>query len=206
MAAGVGILWSLNLKINSDQKGFNEKYWIAEKTEADAKTASLAICAQRLKLLPTNAEIFFATMSKNNSTRDSRFLHTGLGVGTYQFGDPTPVDTEYDYAGTSLLIRMENESGSSFSRKICCVPDNIVEGGTLVSSVSPVTSTPLALPAADAVDATWYAKMNRFMALLCFYTHHVQSDHAPGGPYTYFAFTSAFAMRIAQKKGARHFI
>jgi len=205
MAAGVGTLWSLNIKINSERKGFNEKFWLAEKTEAEAKTAALAICAQRKKLLPSNASIFFATISKNDTNRDSRFLSTALGDGSYVSAGVDPDPSVYDYANTALLVRCENTNGTSITRKFVCIPDEIVTDGALVSSITPITSTPVAEPAADAVDATWYAKFNRMLGLLAFYTSHVQGGHLPGGPYTYFAFNAMYAMRIGQKKGARVF-
>jgi len=205
MAVGNGILWKLTLHINSDRKGFNEIFWIPEQTESAAKTAAIAIAAQRRKVLPADSSIFFAKISKNDSKRDSRYLASSIGAGQYvPPGDPAP-ESVYDYANTSLLIRFENEDGTSQSRKFSCIPDNVVTAGDLISTITAVTAKPNAEPAADAGNADWYAKMNRLMALVTFYCGHVVAGHQPGGQYTYFNFNGAYPMRIGHKKGARVF-
>lgn len=206
MATGTGILWHLNLKVNTPKRGLNMKFHMAEVTEATARTQAIALCARLKHLLPTDAEIFFATISKDDHKKDSRFVPEALGAGSHIVAGVSPPPSVYDFPTTSLMVRMEHADGSSVTRKIGPLPDDIVDDGEIILAVSNVTTVPVAAPAAWAGGDLWAATFNNFMKELMLFTHHVQSGHAPGGPYTYFAWTSMFALRIGQKKGGRVFI
>ncbi len=155
--------------------------------------------------MPTSAEIFFATISKWDSKRDSRFLPNAVGPGTYVEDDGPPVVSDYDISRTSMLIRLEHDGGGSVTRKFCPVPDSIIFGGKSVDAIDPVigSAPPLDLPGAAA---DWVTEFKNFMQALIYSTTHIESGGAPGGPYTSRAYLNAYAIRTGVKRGGRVFI
>ncbi len=206
MAAGVQPLWHVNFKINTKQRGLNTKFHIAGGTETEVKAKANEIATRLRWIMPTDAEIFFATLSKDNHKKDSRFLKDALGAGLSPEAAETPADSVYDWPTTSLLVRMEHEDGSSVTRKLAPLVDVKIEEGALLAAVDPVIGMPGALPAATLAADTYAVKLNKLMQVLVLNTDHVVSGHAPGGDYVTFRWTSAFAIRIGQKKGGRVFV
>lgn len=198
-------LWKANLKINTDERGFTFGFHIVNASEALARTAANDIAQRYLALMPKSAEIFFATISKWDSARDSRFLPDAIGPGTYEEDAGPPILSDYDLARTSILIRLEHSGGGSVTRKMCPVPDSIIYGGQTVDTIEPVIG--LAPPAAAAgAAANWHAEFTNFMQALVYSTVHIASGGAPGGPYTSTPYANAFAIRAGVKRGGRVFI
>lgn len=206
MAAGVQPLWHVNFKINTKQRGLNTKFHIAGGSEAEAKTKANELATRLRWIMPTDANIFFATLSKDNHKKDSRFLKDALGAGLSPEAAETPADSVYDWPTTSLLIRMEHEDGASVTRKIGPLVDVKVEEGDLLAAVLPQEGMPGAPPAATIAGDTYAVKLNKLMQIIMLNTDHVVAGHAPGGDYVTFKWTSAFALRIGQKKGGRVFV
>ena len=205
MATGT-ILWHGNFKINTEKRGLNFKFHMAEKTEAEARTGAEAIAARYKHLLPLDASIFFATLQKDDTKKDSRFLDGAVGDGSHVEPEPAEPPSVYDFPTTSILVRFEHADGASVTRKIGPVPDYVVADGSIVSSISNVTTFPVAAPAAFVAGDSYAVTFNALMKELLFYTHYVKSGHAPGGEYTYFPWTKAFVLRVGQKKGGRVFV
>lgn len=198
-------LWHANFKINTEKKGFNLKFNIADKVEADAKVAALDLAGRVKALLTEDAEIFYATLSRDDHKKDSRYLHTAIGAGTYNIVAPPGDPTTYDNAPTALLFRLEMTDGSEVTRKFAPLPDPAVLGGNLVAAIAPIIGTPGAAPAAPAGGDTFAERFNKFMGAVLFYTHAIESGHTPGGVYNYQAYINAFALRVGVKKGGRVF-
>lgn len=206
MATGTGILWHLNVKINTPQRGFQMKWHMAEVAESVARSNAIALCNRFKHLMPTDAEIFFATIAKDDNPRDSRFVPEALGAGSHITPGSTPPPSVYDYPTTSLLVRAEHAAGSSVTRKLGPLPDDIVTDGEVIAAITNVTTMPVAAPAAWASGDLWATTMNNFLKEIMLFTQHVKSGHAPGGPYTYFPWTAMFPLRVGEKKGGRVFI
>lgn len=206
MAAGVQPLWHVNFKINTLQRGLNSKFHIAGGSESEARAKAIEIAIRLRWIMPTDARIFFATMSKDNHKKDSRFIPDALGPGLSPEASEDPADSVYDWPTTSLLVRFEHEDGGSVTRKLGPLVDVKVEEGDLLAAVAAVVGMPGAPPAATVAGDAYAVKINKLMQTLMLNTDHVISGHAPGGDYVTFKWTSAFALRIGQKKGGRVFI
>lgn len=205
MATGTGTLWHANFKINTDEHGFNFKVHMAEIDEATAKSRAIDLAGRIKKLIPSDASIYYATISKDNTKKDSRYLKDAIGPGEYVLPGVDPDPSTYDYSKVALLIRLEHADGSSVTRKFNPIPDNFITDGALLSSITAVEGMPGgALPAVGA-GATWYEEFTNFMKALVKNTHHVVAGHAPGGEYTYYEWVNAFVLRVGDKKGGRVF-
>lgn len=197
-------LWHGNVKINTDTMGFNFKFHVAEKPEADAKIALLKLAALQLLLMPGNSEIVYATVSKDNTAKDSRAVRGALGVGAYvTAAGPPPVPALYNRPDDALLIRFEHLGGGSVTRKIGPLPDTLVVGGNMSITIADVDAPVVAAPAEAAPGDAWEVLCNKFMKAFMFYTQHLQSGHQPGTGYTYFPWTAAYVLRVGRKKGGR---
>lgn len=205
-AGPAGTLWTANWKINSNNRGFQWRVNFANIDEATAVTRAADLSARMKLLLPGSAEIVFATLSNNNTTRDATFLEDALGVGEYvTSAGPPAVPAVVDQSQTALQIRLENPDRQSVQRFFNPIPDTILTDDLLNGAVASTTSLPLVLP--DPGDgATWYEEFSNFMAALVKNTHYVKSGHASGGAYQYSAWRKAFLIRACKKKGARAFI
>lgn len=196
-------LWKLNFKINTEHRGFNLGFHIAEKNEADAKAAGIKIAKHLKGVLPTSAAIVFATVSKDNAVKDSRFIRDALGEG--QFILAGPVNTTYDFSQTSLLVRLEHAGGSLVPMKLGPLPDTVVTDEAIVDALDDVADFSGPEPADPAVFTVWADNYKSLMQVIIMRTAFVKADHLPGLAYTWFAWTSAFPIRIARKKGGRVF-
>jgi len=200
-----GRLWSANFKINSNERGFNMKFYFAELDEATVKSNANDLAARIKALMPVDSEIFYATINNDNGVRDSRFLKDALGAGVYVTpGGGSPPPTKYDFSRTAFLFRMEHAMGGSVTRKFSCIPDEVVAGGVLTSALPFVATLPVgSVPAAGAAD--WVTEMLNFMKAIGNTTVALKSGHVPGGVYQYAAWTGAYGLRIGDKKGGRLF-
>jgi hypothetical protein len=198
-------LWKANLKINTDERGFTFGFHVINASETAARTAADDIAKRYLALMPKSAEIFFATISKWDSKRDSRFLPNSIGQGQFVEDEGPPEVSDYDISRTSVLIRLEHDGGGSVTRKFCPVPDSIIFGGKPVDAIVPVT-TLMPPAAAPGAGADWHSEFTNFMQALIYSTTHIESGGSPGGPYTSRVYTAAYAIRTGVKKGGRVFI
>jgi hypothetical protein len=197
-------LWKLNFKINTARRGFNMGFHIAEANEATAKTKANKLALHLLAVLPTDSEIVYATISKDDTKKDSRFLRDALGVGKAK--DTGPVDTEYDFARTGLLIRFEHAGGAAVPMKLAPLPDSVVTDGDIIDALDDVVDYVGALPADPTVFTVWKTNYASLVKVIILNTNFVKAGHPPGGEYTYFSWQSAFPLRIADKKGGRVFV
>lgn len=205
MATGsAGSLYHINFKINSARKGYNLKFHVANSNEAGAKTVAEDIAGRLKKLMPSDAEIFFCTISNDNTKRDSRFIRGALGAGGHVLPGVSPPPSTYDFPSTAILIRLEHEDGGSVTRKINPIPDDVLESEALLDSISDVVGIPATIGAVGS-GANWYENFNLLMKSIVKFTHHVKSGHAPGGEYTYFNWANAYVLRAGVKKGGRVF-
>ena len=199
-------LWKMTLKINTDDRGFTESFYLADKTEADAKTGALDIAGRIKGVLPTDAEIFLATLSKDGPSRDGLFLHTALGAGTYGTLLAVPAPSFVDQARTHLYLRMENSLNQPVTRKMGPVPDLIVTAGDVTASIPSVVGAVLAAPAVDVATDVYADRFEKLIKSIMFYTCHLKAGHTPGGGYTYETWKNAHVVRVGQKKGGHVFI
>src|SRR5436190_10921073 len=111
MFPGPQPLWHLNFKINHGRRGLNMKFHIAGGVEGDVKTKAIDIATRLRWIMPTSAEIAFASISKDNTTKDSRLIPGALGNGLSPEAAETPAESVPDLPTTCLLIRFEHEDG-----------------------------------------------------------------------------------------------
>jgi len=205
MAAGAGgTLWRVNYKINANYRGFNQKFHFAGVDLPTAISRANLIGAYLRAIMPTDAEIFFATVSNDNTLRDGKYCPNAIGNGTYVPSGPNPPSTHPDLDRVCVQIRMESDGGV-VPIKICPIPDEFVTASEVTELITAVTSKPNAAPAAAGSGANWAANFNLLMQAITYYSHHVKSGHAPGGAYTYFDWSAAFYVRVSTKKGAHIF-
>jgi len=197
-------LWKLNFKVNTAKHGFNLGFHIAEKSQADAIAAGVKIAKHLLGILPTTAEVVFATVSKDTTTKDSKFIRGALGFGKFEVAGPPP-ETTYDSGRTSLLVRYEHADGGSVSMKLPALPDVVVTDEEIIDNLDDVANFIGPEPADPAVFTVWKDLYKSFVQVLILRTNFVRAGHLPGDEYTYFTWESAFPMRIVDKKGGRVF-
>lgn len=206
MDGAAGTLWHSNFKINTATRGYNLKFHHVGVDFAPIKLLAIDIAARLKKLMPTDAEIVYATLNNDNTKKDGRFIRGALGPGEYAVGGPPAVAQLYDTSWTCLEVRMENGEGDAVVRKIGPIPDAVLSSEELVAAVTDFEAPGVgALPAAGA-GADWYAEFTNFMRCLGEKTHHVRSNHAPGAAFTYFPWAACYYVRVGRKKGGRVFI
>jgi len=198
-------LWHLIYKINSPDGGFSQKFHMAEATESAVKVAAVDLAGRIKAMLPRDCNVFYATISRDNIDRDSRFIEAALGDGTYALDAPSVADSIYDYKRTALLLRFENEIGGMMSHKVCPVTDALIEEGELLLPPVAVVGKPVAAPAAPVEFEAFATTLNAFMQAVCFYCHHVVAGHDPGEAYTYYNILNSYFIGVTSKKGGRVF-
>jgi hypothetical protein len=205
MATGVGgTLFHANYKINTDFRGYNLKFHIANSNQTAAKVVGNLIASYLKVIMPTDAEIMFATVSNDNHKRDSAFLRDSIGAGTYIDGGVDPPPSVYDFPSVAVKLRLEHDDGSSVTRKINPIPDAIVTDERFLEAIADVVAMPGTIAAAGT-GADWYANFNLLMQVIVKWTQHVQAGHSPGGDYTYFPWNAAYVLSTTVKKGGRVF-
>lgn len=198
-------LWKLRVKINTPDGGLNFSLHRAESNEADARAAFLDICNRLRAIMPSTCEIFMATMSKDNTKKDSRLIPEAIGDGLYGQGGVDPDPTTYNRFDDAFLLRFENAEGGEVPLKLAPIPDLEIVAGEAAHIPDSVVGTPAgALPAIGAQPVTFKTELENLMKAITKNCHHVVTkNHTPGGNYTYFAFENAHFLRVAKKKGGR---
>jgi hypothetical protein len=203
----VGSLWNLNIKINSSDQGFQDKFHIVNSDPAAAKVSAIAVATAYRRILPADGcEIFYATISNYNTKRDSRYLRSATGPGLFLTSTGPDVGAKYDVAQTMMKVRMENSDGGAVPIKVGPVPDAIFTGGAVVPTINDVVAT---FAGADPVagDLTDYGlQMENFLKILTKHTVYLKSTAIPGGAFTYWPWVAAFPMGPGKKKGSRSFV
>jgi hypothetical protein len=200
-------LWKVRFKINTPDAGLNFLLQIAEQTEAAAITAVTDIAGRLRALMPSTCEIFACTISKSNTRRDSRMIPGAIGPGLYLQSGVSPAATVYNQATDVFLIRFEDADGSGVSMKIGPIPDTEISAGDAAHVPAAVTDGSAAPAALGAQPITFATEFTQLMQAICKYTHHVETkNNAPGGNYTFSAYTKANFKRVAKKKGGRVFV
>ncbi|TAL03832.1 MAG: hypothetical protein EPO07_05735 [Verrucomicrobia bacterium] len=201
-----GNLWDFHLQLNSDRRGFNEMFHFVGADLSAITPKAVDIAGQMKNILPTDAEIFFARLSNNNTAKDSRFVRAATGAGTHVGPGSSPPPTLYDMPQAHLLVRFEDTEGGEVSRKLGPIPDYVVTDERLTTAITDVVGMP-ALPLGAIGSGTdWFANFNLYMQMLVAYTWHVKSGHAPGGTFQYAAWQNAYVIRTCIKKGGRVFV
>lgn len=200
-----GNLWDFHLQINSARKGFNLRWAFVGADLTGIMTPATRIAGRLLNLMPTDAEIFFARLSNNNSAKDSRFVRAAVGPGGHIGPGVDPPATVYDMPQAHVLVRFEDTEGAEVSRKIGPIPDYVVEDEELMATITDVVGTPVGALGAVGSGADWYANFNLLMKDIVQNTVHVKSGHAPGGAFSYAPWQNAYVMRTCIKKGGRIF-
>lgn len=200
-------LYNLRFKINTPDGGLNWKLSFAEMTEVNALAASIDIANRLRALMPSTCEIYAATISKSNRTKDSRFIPGCIGSGQYLQSGMSPAATVYNHFTDAILVRFEDSDGQGVSMKIGPVPDTIITNGQIplpITGVTDATVAPAALGAQPITYATEFTQLMQAIAKNC--AKIVSKNNIPGGTYNYSAFTKANVKRVCKKKGGRVFV
>lgn len=205
-AGDPGTLWEFVTKINADTRSFNLKLHLVGTDPVGVLLPKcVALAGYLKKILPTDCEIFYATLNNNNSTRDSRFVRAAQGRGQYVLPGVDPPDSVFDFQRTHLLLRLENVEGQSMPLKVGPIPDNVLTDDQTVAAITDVVGTPAGPLGAIGSGADWYANFNLLMQAIVFHCKYVKTGHPPGGPFQYAAFSNAFVLRPSAKRGGRIF-
>lgn len=212
MATGVdaglaGTLFHMNLKINCQGRGYQTKLHLVGADYAAVVPNAVKVASALRLCLPQDASVFYATISRDNTKKDSKYLKGALGNGLYTGVVATPpVPTKANEGWDALLVRFENEDGGYLPMKIGPVPDAIIDGGTVVPSITDLDA-PFTAADPAAADGTDYAiAFTNLMKFILKYCYHVRSGHAPGGVFTYWGLTAAYVIDTSKKKGGRSFV
>lgn len=201
-----GTLFSSNFKINTDRRGFQLKFWHKGTDYTVPFGQANGIAARLLAVMPTDAEIVYATLSNNDHRKDSRFLRAALGVGTYVSPGESPPPSVYDMPQVSVLVRFEDTEGGQVPRKFGPIPDEVVADEHFLDNIADITDGGAGSTGAPGSGADWYENMALLIGYCAANSIHVQGGHAPGAAYKWAAWTSAFPLRTCVKKGGRVFI
>lgn len=196
-------LWHVNAKINTDHKGFNFKFHLANMDEAAARAAAIRLLTRLRWTMPTSSEIVAATLNKDDTAPDSRMIPDVIGNGLHVVSPATT--SKFDNSSTALLVRFEHDAGLGVTRKFCPIPDFVVENQSLVTAISGLVGIVAAPATAAGSGADWYAEMRNLMQDLAFTSKAIKSGHSPGGAYQRANFVNAYVMRIGVKKGGKIF-
>lgn len=202
---GVTGLWNLKFKINGPYHGFTENFHLAEKTEDEAVTIGTDLGKKLKAVLPGDCEIFYATVSKSDRRRDSRFVPDVIGVGQHLLSAGPDVPATVNHESDALRVRFESAGPGPVVRKFPCVPDVEIEGQLLANVITPVSVFPPSNPTVPVAFLDWAANMLTYMKTIVYSTHHVLTIDEPGGVYTYYAWKKAYPGAVSTKKGGRDF-
>lgn len=198
-------LWKSVFKINTDDGSVESTFWHAALTKANARIRATGVGTRILGLLPTDAEIFSATLHKEDGKRDGFLLPDCIGAGLYGTLLGTPAPTKMNQFRDSILIRRETGDGRVTSINFAPYPDPIVTAGGVTA---PPTSVIAGVPADPGPpdDTDVYAvRFTNFLTYLQWATNYVESGFKPGGTYKYDTWENLYAERTSTKKGGRVF-
>lgn len=206
ITGAAGTLWHMNFKINADTRSFNFKTHLVGTDPVGVLLPKCVLMAALYKsIMPKDAEIMFATLTNDDSVRDSRFIRDAIGPGTYQAtGSPAPASV-FDAQRVAGLVRFENTEGQAMQIKVNPIPDDQVADNAFVNAVTDVVGTPVTDPGAPGAADAWAANMNKLMKSIAYNCVYLKSRRLSGGRFTYAAFANAFLLRPAVKKGGRVF-
>lgn len=200
-----GDLWHANYKINTDFRGFNFKLHFRGVNEASVRAIAIRLGQRMLAVLPASAEIIMATINKDDSDRDSRMVPDVIGPGVYVVGHTGTTAAKFDNSRTCLNFRLEHAAGGGITRKWAPIPDDVVTGQMLISSIAGLQTITAAPTTAPNAATSWYDEMKNLIQDIAFSSQAIKTGHAPGGPFKYAAFQNAYVMGVSVKKGARVF-
>ena len=203
---GTGLLWHANFKINTPACGFNKKFHIPNVDEAAARIIATRLGQRMRFLMPSVCELFYATITKDDTDQDSRRLPGCVGDGLYLQSVVPPVPTKADNSRSAVLCRFEHSAGGGVNHKFAAVPDSVCEGDQLNTIPASVVGTPLVDPGAPGTGANWFVEFNLLMQDITMYCKAIKSGHLPGGPFKFANFVNAYYTRLSVKKGGRVFI
>lgn len=207
MAVGlIGSLWHANFKVNVNDYGLNSKWHIIAETAILAREKAVSIATAYRRIMPSDAAIVYATISNDNSARDSKYIPAALGAGEFINVDPDVTPTLTNDALTAVQIRFEHEGGGSDTRLIGPVPDRVVTAHDLVAPPADVTATFAAADPVAGVLSTYELQLNNFMKIITKHAVNVRAGHLPGQAFVYNAYNAAYYVGISKKKGGRAFI
>lgn len=204
-AGAAGTLFHLNFKINTQERGFNLKFHMVGADYAAVTPNALILASYLRNVMPADSEVFYATVSNDNTKRDSRFLRPALGIGLVPaVVGPPAIPSVYDMPETAVLVRLENTEGDEVSRKINPIPDVQVSDAIFANAITEVVGTP-AVPAVAGAPGAWAADFNKLLIAIVSITCYVKKNHAPGGAFSWAPWLNAYVLRTALKKGGRVF-
>lgn len=204
---GAESLWKLRFKVNTPDGGYNLMLHLPNMVEADAKAAAIKIAEYYRYLIPSTCEIKRCTISKSNTTKDSRIVKDAIGDGRYLnvvLTDPTV----YNKSDDCIKVRFEDLDGSGITLEIGPVPDTIITGGEIPLAISSVEDMTAADPTSPIVtDLVYATAFQGLMLLIGKNCARVQaSTNNPGGTYQYSKFKTAHVLGVGRKKGGRIFV
>lgn len=200
-------LWKGNLKINTDERGFNFKFFINNATEATARGDAADIGKRYKAIMPPTGQVFYASLHRLGSERDSRYLHEAVGFGTYDPEEtPTDLPSDYDFSRTAVGIRLETAEGDFVLRKVCPIPDEIIFGSTIIDQFNPITSPPADPATAPGAAVDWKTELENLVKKLMLKTVHIKTKKGPDGLPVVRSWQRGMLLRVGQKKGGRVFI
>lgn len=202
---GPEFLWKGVYKINTDDGGLISEFFIANVNKATARARFEAIGSKIKGLLPIDAEIFNATMHKQDGKRDGFLLPNCLGAGTYGTLLASPAPTKMNQFRDAILIRRETPDGIVSSINFAPYPDPIVTGAAVVATIDSAVGGVPADPGDPAATDAYAARFNNLLLYLQWATHYVQSGQAPGASYIYDVWENLYVERTSTKKGGRVF-
>lgn len=203
----VGSLWHANFKVNCNNRGYQSKFAIVSADPAVAKASAISIASAYKRILPTDAEIFYATISNYSTKRDSRFLRDALGVGRFITAvGPPIVDSAFDNSFVGIKLRLENSDGGSVTRCINPVPDAVLTDEAIVPTITDVVATYAAADPVDGVLSDYAAQFLSFMQVVTKHSVHVLTGAVPGGAFQYWPIVGAYPIGVSKKKGSRAFV
>lgn len=198
-----GTLFSLNFDINYPRGSTSLKLHLVGADYAAVVPAAEKIATALRRCMPMDSEIFFASVNKDDSKRDSKFVPGCLGDGLFVGLDalvPTVCNQGYD----AILVRTENSDGGNVPLKIGPVPDEVIVSGEIAVAMTAVTTTFVGVDPTTSAATDYALQFVELLKLISKYCYHIRTGHAPGGVFTGFAITALYPMRAAKKKGRKH--
>lgn len=204
MAAGIpGELFHVNFKVNCQGFGLNSKYHVIAATAVLARAKAIAIGTAYKRILPSDADLVYATVSNDNSQRDSKYIPEIRGDGEFINVDPDVTPSFTNDAQTAVRIRFEHEGGASDTRLINPVPDRVVAAQDLLTPPDAVTATYAGVDPVAGVLSTYKLQLENFMKVITKYAVNLRSGHIAGGAFVYNVYNAAYYVGIGKKKGGR---
>lgn len=203
----VGSLWWAHFKVNCNNKGYQMKFPIVNADPLAAKASAVSIATAYKRIIPADAEIFYATVNNYNTARDSRFLRSALGPGRFATAlGPPVVDAAFDTSFASIKLRLEDTNGGFVIRLINPVPDAVLTDEAVIPALTDVEATFAAADPVDGVLTDYAAQFLSFCQILTKHSVHVTTGAVPGGAFNFWPLQGAYPIGVSKKKGSRAFI